>query len=169
MSDYQTVARFALPAVIPPADSSQPRDDWENIGTNLMQTARSGEISKPAQFYATMVTAYRANSPADFNQAVAAYRLWLGDRFTPQLNKAGQEYFFSTFQPFYKAHGHLRARAACWRCSRGSAAAWLRQTRRRHSAFPNCCGGRRFTLSGWRGSSTPSASCSACILKAVRR
>ena len=103
MSDYQTVARFALPSVIPPADSSLPRDDWENIGTNLMQTARSGAISPPAQFYATMVTAYRAGSPADFNQAVAAYRLWLGDRFAPQLNKAGQEFFFSTLQPFYKA------------------------------------------------------------------
>ena len=103
MSDYQTVARFALPAVIPPADSSRPRDDWENIGTNLMQTASSGAISQPAQFYATMVTAYRAGSPADFNKAVAAYRLWLGGRFAPQLNKAGQEFFFSTLQPFYKA------------------------------------------------------------------
>ena len=103
MGNYQTVAQFALPAVIPPTEASVPRDDWQNIGTNLMATARTGQISQPAQFYAAMVTAYRADAPADFNQAVAAYRLWLGDRFAPQLNKAGQEFFFNTLQPFYKA------------------------------------------------------------------
>ena len=103
MGNYETVARFALPAVIPPTDANVPRDDWQNIGTNLMATARTGEISPPAQAYATMVTGYRSDSPADFNQAVAGYRLWLGDRFTPQLNKAGKEFFFNSFEPFYKA------------------------------------------------------------------
>ena len=103
MGNYETVARFALPAVIPPTDPATPRDDWQNIGTNLMATARTGEISPPAQAYAAMVTGYRSDSPADFNQAVAVYRLWLGDRFTPQLNKAGREFFFNSFEPFYKA------------------------------------------------------------------
>jgi cytochrome c-type biogenesis protein CcsB len=50
-----------------------------------------------------MVTAYRAGQPADFNQAVAQYRAWLADRFAPQMRKAGQEFFFNTLQPFYKA------------------------------------------------------------------
>jgi len=50
-----------------------------------------------------MVTGYRSDSPADFNQAVARYQAWLGDRFTPQLNKAGKEFFFNSFEPFYKA------------------------------------------------------------------
>ena len=103
MGNYETVAQFALPAVIPPTDPATPRDDWQNIGTNLMATARTGEISQPAQYYAAMVTGYRSGSPADFNQAVAAYHLWLGDRFAPQVNKAGQEFFFNSFQPFYKA------------------------------------------------------------------
>jgi ABC-type transport system involved in cytochrome c biogenesis permease subunit len=103
MGSYETVARFALPAVIPPTDAAAPRDDWQNIGTNLMATARTGEISQPAQAYAAMVTAYRANQPADFNQTVAAYRLWLADRFAPQVNKAGREFVFNTFQPFYRA------------------------------------------------------------------
>jgi ABC-type transport system involved in cytochrome c biogenesis permease subunit len=103
MGNYETVARFALPAVIPPTDPGVPRDDWQNIGTNLMQTARTGEISQPAQAYAAMVTGYRSGSPADFNQAVTAYRVWLADRFAPQVNKAGQEFFYNNFQPFYKA------------------------------------------------------------------
>jgi len=103
MGSYETVARFALPSVIPPTDPGAPRDDWQNIGTNLMATAHTGEISPPAQAYAAMVTGYRSGSPADFNQAVARYQAWLGDRFTPQLNKAGQEFFYNNFQPFYKA------------------------------------------------------------------
>ena len=103
MGGYNTVASFALPLTIPPADMNLPRDDWQNIGTNLMQTARTGEINPATKFYAEMVTAYRAGQPDDFNRAVAGYQAWLGDRFAPQVNKAGQEYFFSTMEPFYKA------------------------------------------------------------------
>jgi len=103
MGNYNTVASFALPLTIPPADIHLPRDDWQNIGTNLMQTARTGELNPAVKFYAKMVTAYRSDQPADFNQAVAGYRFWLVGRFTPQLRKADQEYFFSTLEPFYKA------------------------------------------------------------------
>jgi ABC-type transport system involved in cytochrome c biogenesis permease subunit len=103
MGNYETVARFALPLTIPPADPSLPRDDWQNIGTNLMQTARTGEINPATKYYAEMVTACRANQPADFNQAVVGYRVWLADHFEPQLRKASREFFFSTLQPFYKA------------------------------------------------------------------
>jgi len=103
VGNYDTVAKFALPLTIPPADDSVPRNDWENIGTNLMQAARGGDINPATKYYATMVSAYRADRPADFNQAVAAYRIWLSDRYAPQLRKAGQEFFFSTQEPFYKA------------------------------------------------------------------
>jgi ABC-type transport system involved in cytochrome c biogenesis permease subunit len=103
MGNYNTVASFALPLTIPPADASLPHDAWQNIGTNLMLTARTGELNPAVKFYAAMVTAYRSDQPADFNQAVAGYRVWLADRFTPQLRKADQEFFFSTMEPFYKA------------------------------------------------------------------
>jgi ABC-type transport system involved in cytochrome c biogenesis permease subunit len=103
MGNYNTVASFALPLTIPPADLSLPRDDWQNIGTNLMQTSRTGGLNPAVKFYAEMVTAYRSDQPADFNQAVAGYRFWLVGRFTPQLRKADQEFFFSTMEPFYKA------------------------------------------------------------------
>ena len=103
MGGYDTVARFALPLVIPPVDINLPRDAWQNIGTNLMQTARTGEINPATKFYAKMVTAYRAGQPDDFNRLVVEYRAWLTDRFAPQVQKADQEFFFSTMQPFYKA------------------------------------------------------------------
>src|ERR1017187_2840071 len=103
MGGYDTVARFALPLVIPPVDINIPRNAWQNIGTNLMQTARTGEINPATKFYAEMVTAYRADQPDNFNRVVGEYRAWLADRFAPQMKKADQEFFFSTMQPFYKA------------------------------------------------------------------
>jgi ABC-type transport system involved in cytochrome c biogenesis permease subunit len=103
LNGFQTVAGYALPNIIPPADSAAPQGNWQNLGTNLLQSAATGQITPPAQSYAAMVTAWRAGSPADFNQAVAACHIWLEDRFAPQVKKAQQEFFFSTFQPFYKA------------------------------------------------------------------
>ena len=103
MGRYNTVASFALPLVIPPVDINVPRNAWQNIGTNLMQTARTGDLNPATRFYAEMVTAYRADQPDDFNRIVGQYRFWLVDRFTPQLLKADREFFFSTMQPFYKA------------------------------------------------------------------
>jgi ABC-type transport system involved in cytochrome c biogenesis permease subunit len=103
MGGYNTVAAFALPLTIPPADISLPRDDWQNIGTNLMQTARTGEFNPATKYYAEMVTAYRSGQPDEFNHIVGEYRAWLADRFAPQVKKANQEFFFSTMEPFYKA------------------------------------------------------------------
>jgi ABC-type transport system involved in cytochrome c biogenesis permease subunit len=103
MGGYNTVASFALPLTIPPANASLPRDAWQNIGTNLMQAARTGEINPATKFYAEMVTAYRAGQPDNFNRIVGQYRFWLVGRFTPQLRKADREFFFSAMEPFYKA------------------------------------------------------------------
>jgi ABC-type transport system involved in cytochrome c biogenesis permease subunit len=128
MGGYQTVARFALPLTIPPADANLPRDAWQNIGTNLMQTAHTGEINPAAKFYAGMVTAYRADQPADFNRLVAEYRAWLGNRYAPQLRKADQEYFFSSLQPFYKATVIYVLALVLALCSWFNLSDWLRRS-----------------------------------------
>jgi len=100
---YTEVASNAAPLLIPPA-TDQPRTAWANIGTNLLETLRSGEISPPAKFYAAMSTAYRSNQPAAFNQTVAGYRVWLqGNDLYPALQKGDQEFFFNQIEPFYKA------------------------------------------------------------------
>ena len=67
MGGYNTVARFALPPDHSADGPGLPRDDWQNIGTNLMQTARTGEIN-PGRANSTpaMVTAYRAGSAGRF-------------------------------------------------------------------------------------------------------
>jgi len=103
ISGYNSVASLALPLTIPPADARLPRDAWQNIGTNLMQAARTGEINPATKFYAEMVTAYRAGRPDNFNRIAGQYRFWLVGRFTPQLRKADREFFFSAMEPFFKA------------------------------------------------------------------
>jgi ABC-type transport system involved in cytochrome c biogenesis permease subunit len=128
MDKYQAVANYALPNIIPPSDASLPRDDWENIGTNLMQAPRTGEISQPAQYYAAMVSAWRGDNPADFNQAVAQYKVWLADRFAPQVCKARQEFIFSTIQPFYKAMVIYVLALVLALCSWVNMSDWLRRS-----------------------------------------
>ncbi len=128
MEGYQTVAQYALPNVIPPADGDPQRDNWQNIGTNLMLSAGSGKISEPAQDYAAMVSGWRAGSPTDFNQALAKYRIWLGDRFAPQVTRARQEYFFSLMEPFYKALVIYVLALILALCSWVNMSEWLRRS-----------------------------------------
>ena len=100
---YSEVSALADPLIIPPSQG-QPRAAWSNIGTNLLESLRAGEISPAAKFYAAMSTAWRSNQPAPFNQAVAAYRAWLQENdLYPALQKGGQEFFFNQIEPFYKA------------------------------------------------------------------
>jgi ABC-type transport system involved in cytochrome c biogenesis permease subunit len=128
LSGFQTVAEYALPNIIPPADSPGRQDAWENMGTNLMQAARTGQISVPALDYAAMVSAWRAGRPADFNQAVAHYRIWLADHFPSQARKAGQEFLFSTMEPFYKAMVIYVLALVLALCSWVNMSDWLRRS-----------------------------------------
>lgn len=106
LSGYDTLSRFALPLTIPPGGehASHSRDDWRNIGASLMESVRSGQINPAVESYAAMVSAYRADKPADFNTAVAGYRSWLEQhQFNAELKKGNEEFAFNLVQPFYKA------------------------------------------------------------------
>jgi len=128
MGGYNTIARFALPLVIPPVNINVPRNAWQNIGTNLMESARTGEINPVTTLYAEMVTDYRAGQPDDFNRAVGECRTWLADRFAPQAKKAGREFFFSTMEPFYKASVIYVLALLLALCSWFVPADWLRRS-----------------------------------------
>jgi ABC-type transport system involved in cytochrome c biogenesis permease subunit len=100
---YSEVAGLADPLIVPPS-SDQPRAAWSNIGTNLLEALRTGEISPPAKFYAAMATARKSNQPAEFNGAVAGYRAWMQENnLYPALQKGSQEIFFNQIEPFYKS------------------------------------------------------------------
>jgi ABC-type transport system involved in cytochrome c biogenesis permease subunit len=105
MADYSKQANFASLLVVPPIPQSgnKSRDDWQNIGTSLMNVVHGGDIEPAVKDYATMATAYRQNQPVAFNQALDDYRQWLGEWFMPETRHGAREFFFNEFQPFYKA------------------------------------------------------------------
>ncbi len=100
---YTTLSEMAYPMIIPPL-RGQSRQDWRNIGATLMETLRSGQMHPAATDYAAMADAYHSNNPAQFNQALATYRVWLQENeLYPALKKGSQEYFFNQIEPFYKS------------------------------------------------------------------
>jgi ABC-type transport system involved in cytochrome c biogenesis permease subunit len=100
---YTTLSELADPMIIPPL-AGQSRQDWRNIGADLMETLRSGQLHPAATNYAAMADGYHNNNPAQFNQAVAGYRVWMQENeLYPALKKGGQEFFFNQIEPFYKS------------------------------------------------------------------
>jgi len=103
MNGYEAVSRFALPLVVPSPHPEKGRNDWQNMGAGLIDALHHDGVHPATKYYASMVTAYRADQPEAFNRAVADYRGWLAERFAPELSKARAEFSFSALQPFYKA------------------------------------------------------------------
>lgn len=107
MGPYQRMARFPyqsmVPLLVPPAHPNPARDNWETVGTNLMQTVWSGRVHPAVQFYSQMSSAYRHGDPATFNRTVKQYQDWLSSNFQPEFKKGRQESFFNTLAPFYKS------------------------------------------------------------------
>jgi ABC-type transport system involved in cytochrome c biogenesis permease subunit len=100
---YTTLAEMADPMIVPPLPG-QPRQDWRNIGAELRETLRSGQMNPAATNYAAMADAYHNDKPAQFNQALANYRVWMQENeLYPALKKGSQEFFFNQIEPFYKA------------------------------------------------------------------
>ena len=103
LTDFQMMAQVAYPLIVPPADAEGSRDDWKNAGASLLESARTGEIHPAMKFFAAMATAYRHDRPAEFNQAVAGYRDWLGAKFRPELKKGRWEFYYNDVKAFLHA------------------------------------------------------------------
>ncbi|HEY3853631.1 MAG TPA: cytochrome c biogenesis protein CcsA [Verrucomicrobiae bacterium] len=100
---YSEVSRYAYPLIIPPLPG-QPRQAWSNIGTNLMLALKTEEFHPADTNYAAIASDYRNDRPADFNRAVAGYRIWMQENgLAPALKKGSQEFFFNQIEPFYKS------------------------------------------------------------------
>jgi ABC-type transport system involved in cytochrome c biogenesis permease subunit len=100
---YELTARAAYPLIVPPAHPEAQRDAWANLGAGLMETVHTGQLHPAVSAYAAMATAYRQGRADAFNQAVAGYRQWLGQRFTPELRQARREFLFNQWQPFLRS------------------------------------------------------------------
>jgi ABC-type transport system involved in cytochrome c biogenesis permease subunit len=100
---YSTLANFAYPMIIPPLPD-EARTNWSTIGVSLKQVLHSGRLHPADTNYAAMADAFHNDKPAEFNRAVAQYRVWMQEnKLYPALKKGGQEFFFNQIEPFYKS------------------------------------------------------------------
>ncbi len=80
---------------------NQPRNRWTKVGESL---ATSAEIHPAVQYLAALSSAWHRGNAADFNRAVAEYRVWMQENgLYPELKKGSQEFFFNQTEPFYKS------------------------------------------------------------------
>jgi ABC-type transport system involved in cytochrome c biogenesis permease subunit len=98
---YELTAKAAYPLLVPPVHPEVQRDAWANIGASLLASVESGQLHPAVSCYAAMATAYRQGRPEQFNQAVADYRQWLGQQFSPELQQGRRECLFNQWQPFW--------------------------------------------------------------------
>ncbi|HTA29452.1 MAG TPA: cytochrome c biogenesis protein CcsA [Candidatus Cybelea sp.] len=100
---YTRLSELAYLMIIPPLPGES-RQDWRNMGTDLMETLRSGQMHPAATNYAVMADAYHGNDPVQFNRALATYRVWMqANELDPALKKGSQEFLFDQIEPFYKS------------------------------------------------------------------
>jgi hypothetical protein len=101
---YAAVSRAGLLAIVPPADPATSRDRWQNIGTVLVDSARTGQVPVPTAYFAAMSSAFAQGKPPEFNREVAKYRQWLTAKgLEPEASKARFEFFYNRFQAFVRA------------------------------------------------------------------
>ncbi len=103
-TQFNMVARFAYPLLIPLRHPGHDHDDWQNAGTAMMEAARHDSIPQPMRFYAIMNDAFRAGDEATFNRAVADYHAWLAQNdYAAEVAKGRSELFYNRLQGFYKS------------------------------------------------------------------
>src|SRR5579859_7182848 len=73
LQDFQMMAKYGYPLVVPPRNPAQ-KEQWQSAGSSLLESARQGAINPAVSSFAAMMTAYRQDKPAEFNQGLADYR-----------------------------------------------------------------------------------------------
>ncbi len=101
--DFQMMAKFGYPLVIPPSAPGESRDHWQNAGTALLDAFKNGTLPPATTYYASMITAYRQENAAAFNQALDQYKGWLAPRFEKEVRKGKAEFYFNDTKAFLHA------------------------------------------------------------------
>jgi cytochrome c-type biogenesis protein CcsB len=103
LQDFQLMAKFGYPLVVPPLSPTASRDQWQNAGTALLESARSGAIHPAVTSFAAMMTAYHQAKPDEFNRALDQYKTWLQPRFEKELTKGNAEFYYNDVKAFVHA------------------------------------------------------------------
>ena len=103
LQEFQLMARFGYPLIIPPLASTEARNNWQTMGASLLESGRSAQFHPAATNFAAMATAYHQQKPEAFNRAVAAYQQWLTPVFERELQKGRAEFYYNSVKPFLHA------------------------------------------------------------------
>jgi len=103
LAEFDDMAKYAYPLVVPPLQDAKSRDDWQNAGTSLMSLSKGADLNPAVKSYVAMVAAYQNDRPEEFNQALEGYRQWVGQWYPAETGKGIHEAFYNFFQAFYKA------------------------------------------------------------------
>jgi cytochrome c-type biogenesis protein CcsB len=100
---FDLLASLAQPLIIPPANPEENPNGWLNIGTGLLGAMQTGVIPPAAIFYAQIANAYGRDDAAEFNSAVAGYKVWLEPKFSHEVTKGRAEFYFNQIKTFLHA------------------------------------------------------------------
>jgi ABC-type transport system involved in cytochrome c biogenesis permease subunit len=104
---YQSMASRGNLLLVPPFHPKADNTGWEKSGELLADIVETRQpVPEQAAHLAAISTAYTAQQPEAFNQAVGQYTDWLrAKNFTTELRKGGQEHYFNSFAPFARSMG----------------------------------------------------------------
>jgi cytochrome c-type biogenesis protein CcsB len=103
LQEFQFMAKFGYPLIVPPLDRAAGPDHWLNAGASLLESFRTGGIHPAMAQYAVMATAYHQEKPEVFNGALADYKAWLQPQFARELRKGRAEFYFNDVKAFLHA------------------------------------------------------------------
>ena len=101
---YIGTARVALLKVIPPVDLANARDRWEDVGTTIVSSAKTGQLPASVSYFAAMSSAFTQAKPAAFNSEAEKYRQWLASKgLKAEASRARYEFIYNRAQPYVRA------------------------------------------------------------------
>ncbi|MDB6170077.1 MAG: cytochrome c assembly protein [Verrucomicrobia bacterium] len=102
-SRFDHMSQLGYLLAVPPAAGEGDGNGWKNVGSSLIETFQTGEVSAPVMAYAGLAHTWRARQPAEFNEIVRLYRVELEKGFPKALAKGDAEMRFNAIRPFYSA------------------------------------------------------------------
>jgi cytochrome c-type biogenesis protein CcsB len=103
VQEFQLMARYGYPLIVPPLNPGEARDHWQTLGASLLEAGHSAEWHPAVTSFAAMATAYRQHKPEAFNDAVADYQQWLAPGFEREMKKGRAEFYYNDVKPFLHA------------------------------------------------------------------
>ena len=100
---YKSLAENAALRIIPPVDPALGDEGWQNLGTSLIDSIRTDNLDTAIMAYASLVDAYRAEKPEDFNKALSELGTLVEERAGESTGRVNYEYWFNNYQTFYRS------------------------------------------------------------------